>query len=221
MTGTVRVKWPKGTYTLVKPKSGCPSGWLEGWRNQDNEDYVNRNSVTYNADNYQHHFFGIDGTHPKNINISYCTKDPNDVNEEGNWPKGSYCILKHGSTCPDGAFQSGYVIWDDEDSNNENSKGGELPSGSFDWNTRIDYCCRSDSPFYTGIQLPTSKPFYLLKHKDSHFCPSVIGMSVREEYVYTDDENDDNINSVHGSHPYGPFSGGRNHKLYYCYYWSH
>ena len=47
------VEWPFGTYTLVKPKSGCPPGWLEGWRKQDNEDIHNRNSLTYG-----HHFYG-------------------------------------------------------------------------------------------------------------------------------------------------------------------
>lgn len=45
--------WPKGKYTLVKPKSGCPSGWVEGWRFQDNEDYRNDNWITSG-----HHFYG-------------------------------------------------------------------------------------------------------------------------------------------------------------------
>ncbi|XP_048731677.2 uncharacterized protein LOC125648716 [Ostrea edulis] len=206
------VKWPEGTYTLVKPKTGCPTGWLEGWRYQDNEDDDNKNQLED-----QHHFFGIIGTHPRDMNFSYCSKDPNDVNAEGNWPSGDYCILKHGSTCPHGGFQSGYVFWDDEDSNNKNSVGGELPSGGFDRNTRIDYCCRDDGPYSTAIQLPTSKPFYLLRYND--FCQQVQGMLVREETVYTDDEDDNNINSVHGSYPFGPVSGQRNYKLFYCYYW--
>ena len=47
------VEWPFGTYTLVKPKSGCPSGWQEGWRRQDSEDGRNRNSLSFG-----HHFYG-------------------------------------------------------------------------------------------------------------------------------------------------------------------
>ncbi|VDI03145.1 Hypothetical predicted protein [Mytilus galloprovincialis] len=47
------VSWPSGTYTLIKPKSGCPSNWKIGWRHQDNEDNNNQNSVSS-----PHHFAG-------------------------------------------------------------------------------------------------------------------------------------------------------------------
>lgn len=39
-------------------------------------------------------------------------------------------------------FNDGSVYWDDEDAGNANSRGGTLPSGSFDDDTRINYCCR-------------------------------------------------------------------------------
>lgn len=39
-------------------------------------------------------------------------------------------------------FQTSSVYWDDEDEQNQNSHGGTLPSGVFDYNTRIYYCCR-------------------------------------------------------------------------------
>lgn len=45
--------WPIGTYTLVKPRSGCPPDWMEGWTDQDNEDSHNSNSMSYG-----HHFAG-------------------------------------------------------------------------------------------------------------------------------------------------------------------
>ena len=48
------MEWPIGTYTLVKPKTGCPPNWLEGWTDQDNEDSHNSNSISYG-----HHFFGM------------------------------------------------------------------------------------------------------------------------------------------------------------------
>ena len=48
------MEWPFGTYTLVKPKSGCPPNWSEGWTKQDDEDSHNRNSLSYG-----HHFFGM------------------------------------------------------------------------------------------------------------------------------------------------------------------
>lgn len=40
-------------------------------------------------------------------------------------------------------FQNGSVFWDDEDSNNSNLYGGILPSGVYNWDTRINYCCRN------------------------------------------------------------------------------
>ena len=30
--------WPSGSYSLPKPKSGCPDSWREGWLRQDLED---------------------------------------------------------------------------------------------------------------------------------------------------------------------------------------
>lgn len=53
-----------------------------------------------------------------------------------------YVMNLHNIRCLIQAFQSGTVHWDDEDSRNKNSAGGELPSGKFGRNTEIDYCCR-------------------------------------------------------------------------------
>lgn len=47
------VKWPNWAYTLVKPRDGCPPGWEQGWTFQDNEDYANKNYISYG-----HHFEG-------------------------------------------------------------------------------------------------------------------------------------------------------------------
>ncbi|XP_078341698.1 uncharacterized protein LOC111106034 isoform X2 [Crassostrea virginica] len=162
---TELVEWPFGTYTLVKPKAGCPTGWLEGWRYQDTED------GDYNSLADGHHFYG---------------------------------------------FLTGSVFWDDEDGNNENSYDGVLPSGKFDRNTRIDYCCREDGRYDTNIQLPTSQPFYLLRY--TSYCQMVEGMYFREEKVEFDDEDHNNKNSISGEVPKGA-NRGRNQQLFYCYYW--
>lgn len=39
-------------------------------------------------------------------------------------------------------FAIGSIFWDDEDKNNANGRGGTLPEGNYDGNTRILYCCR-------------------------------------------------------------------------------
>lgn len=77
------------------------------------------------------------------------------------------------------------------------------------------YLNRSDGSYSTAIRLPTSRAFYLLRFTSS--CQKVIGMNVREEYVKTDDEDNNNANSVSGSHPLK--SGTRNTQLHYCYYY--
>ncbi|XP_062589288.1 uncharacterized protein LOC134250940 [Saccostrea cucullata] len=202
---TMAVKWPRGTYTLVKPKSGCPKHFHEGWREQDTEDFNNKNRLTAG-----HHFFGHfdDST----LKFHYCTKDPNHFHGEGNWPSGNYCILKH-YTCPPG-FRTGMVRWDDEDYVNGNGYGGTLPNGYFGADTRIYYCCRNDEYYWKAIVLPTDTPFYLMRFTSQ--CQKVRGMNVREEHVHFDDEDYNNRNSVYGSYPFG--AGGEDHDLYYCYY---
>ena len=129
------------------------------------------------------------------------------------WPKGSYCIVKKDG-CPSG-FSSGQVYWDDEDSGNANWVGGVRVSGSFDRNTRIDYCCCSDQHPSIEITLPTDKPFFLIKqHPDG--CQKVKNRGVKELSIYTDDEDDRNANWQGGDYPYGVV--GCNHHMYYCYY---
>ncbi|XP_063442712.1 uncharacterized protein LOC134723013 [Mytilus trossulus] len=200
------VQWPKGTYTLVKPKYGCPTGWKEGWRKQDNEDHGNSNFITSG-----HHFFGDFG---RNMKFYYCTKDEHIISGTQHWPRGTYCILRQGISCPPG-FQTGSIYWDDEDRRNSNDDFGVLPSGAYGRNTLINYCCRSDGFYRTEIILPKSKPFYLLRYTSSP-CQQVQGMVVREEMVQFDDENRRNRNSLSESHPFN--DGGRNNRLYYCYY---
>eukprot|EP00105_Crassostrea_gigas_P009417 XP_011424360.1 PREDICTED: uncharacterized protein LOC105326187 [Crassostrea gigas] len=86
------VGWPCGTYSMITPKSGCPSGWKWGWRYQDNEDTGNVNSMTS-----YHHFNGFffdDTIH------YYCSKTS--YSGSGSWPRGNYCIMRYGSSCPPG-----------------------------------------------------------------------------------------------------------------------
>ncbi|XP_063443365.1 uncharacterized protein LOC134723749 [Mytilus trossulus] len=201
------VQWPSGSYTLVKPKTGCPTGWHEGWRKQDNEDKNNSNELPS-----EHHFYGTFGS---NMKFYYCTKDQQTPSGTQSWPNGNYCILRQGISCPPG-FQTGSIYWDDEDKNNSNDKDGILPSGEFDKDTLIDYCCRSDGSYSTKIILPTEKPFYLLRVTSSP-CQQVKGMIAREEIIKTDDEDNNNKNSNSGSHPLN--GGTNNNKLYYCYYY--
>ena len=45
----VPLTWPRGTYGLMKPVSGCPAGrvtWREGWRYQDTGDLLTNNLLS-------------------------------------------------------------------------------------------------------------------------------------------------------------------------------
>ncbi|XP_052061861.1 uncharacterized protein LOC127701931 [Mytilus californianus] len=210
---TNKIPWPKGKYTLVKPKSGCPPGWVEGWRSQDNED--DKNNI--NSISSGHHFYG---SFDKNTKAYYCTKIRDEKVTDWTkwklvlWPNGTYCILRKGGSCPLG-FANGYVYWDDEDDGNSNDIGGTLPDGKYDdANTLIQYCCRSDGQPENAIELPTSMAFYLVGKTNT--SQQVKGMTVRKEYIKTDDEDSGVSNRREGSYPY--IEETRNTKMLYCYY---
>ena len=204
-TAPASLSWPRGTYSLPKAASGCPSRFSSGCVYQDNEDSNNANRFS-NA-----HL--IDGAFGRNIRMCYCTRQSSSGSTT--WPRGQYCIAKKGS-CPSG-FRTGELYWDDEDSGNINSKSGVVPDGSYGRNTRIQYCCRSDGSRSNAIRLPTSNPFILYQH-ESRGCQSVAGMNSREISIRFDDEDSHNANSCSGYRPYDPGCPGRNHLLYLCYY---
>jgi len=213
------ILWPDGTYSLPKPRSGCPAHgqqfprWYEGWRYQDTEDGTS-NNPNANRFSSHHHFAGSFG---RNIRTEWCSKTVTSGDYGISWPRGSYCIGRKNGQCP-GGFSVGTIDWDDEDSRNANRYGGILPDGSYDTNTRIYYCCRSDAHPANPITLPTDRPFYLMQqHCDG--CQQVRNMRVQAEWVYWDDEDRRNEDSEGGSYPYRGGGNDRNHQLNYCNYY--
>lgn len=87
------------------------------------------------------------------------------------WPDGKYCIYKKGSGCPTG-LDEGFVIWDDENKDNKNSKDGELPEGLFNEDTKIFFCCSTSGSASKEIILPNIAPFLLFAY-DSIRCQKV------------------------------------------------
>lgn len=204
----ILIPWPKGLYSLLKVASGCPTGMSSGWRLQDNEDSNNANRWTpQDIDSCID--IGLGG----DIKMYYCTKTSEAVGTS--WPKGTYCIAKHGSSCPSGFF-SGSIYWDDEDSNNKNSLMHPVPSGRYDRNTKIEFCCRSDGHHDNPMLLPPTEPFALYQYEGK--CQQVYGMNdPKELFVHYDDENSNNHNACSGNHPGGD-SCSQDHELYFCYY---
>jgi len=87
------------------------------------------------------------------------------------WPDGKYCIYKKGSSCPTG-LDEGFVIWDDENKDNKNSREGVLPEGLFNEDTKIFFCCSTTGSASQEIALPNKAPFLLFAY-DSILCQKV------------------------------------------------
>ncbi|ESP03389.1 hypothetical protein LOTGIDRAFT_137430, partial [Lottia gigantea] len=203
------ITWPVGSYGLMKTTSGCPSGrvhWSEGWRYQDTENIINKNSWSNPI-----HLSGD----KSDFKFEFCMKGNTRISDfDVEWPSGDYCILKYGG-CPSSQFKSGWIYWDDENFRNKDKYGGSLPDGQFSRDTKIEFCCRDDGLPSKEILLPTEKPFIMLKY--TRECQHVHGMTVREEYVRWDDQDVINHDKEGGAHPYD--DGGRhNHRLHFCYY---
>lgn len=209
---TTAVTWPRGTYGLPKPLSGCPSGhgkfpWHSGWRYHDTEDR--------NSNNHWSNPYHLAGYHrSNNMAQHFCFKTVYRTAGSRPWPRGQYCVFKKGN-CPPG-FRVGWIKWDDEDSNNRNRYGGSIPDGSYNHNTVMYYCCRTDGFATNKIHLPTDRPFVLFK-SNSHQCQAVHRMRTREEYFYWDTEDSNPSNASGGSKPWS--SVGRNIRIDYCYYY--
>jgi len=126
---------------------------------------------------------------------------------------GQYCIYKKGN-CPKG-LEEGYIHWHDETYKNINEKGGTLPDGIYDEDTRINYCCRTDGDKFNPMPLPLISSFYLMAY-NSPECQRVQGAISTEEYIRYHTEDVSNKDRENGSHPYG--GGINNHNISYCYY---
>ena len=133
-----------------------------------------------------------------------------------NWPAGEYCIYQRGSSCPMG-LQSGWVLWDDEDSvtgTNKNSHAGVLPAGVYNQDTKIFFCCQATGFYYNPIELPVASPFYLIAFTPQ--CQEVLNTIHTLEYIVYDTENDNNHDKKTPPYPYGV--SFQEPTIYYCYY---
>ena len=98
----ILVSWPRGTYALPMPNSGCPITseftWSAGYHRQDTEETGPRSSWSSPL-----HLKG-DKT-PTQITQHFCVKT---IETGGRlWPSGQYCIYRKG-TCPGGKV---YSFW--------------------------------------------------------------------------------------------------------------
>lgn len=127
---------------------------------------------------------------------------------------GEYCIYRKGTQCPTG-LSSGYVYWDDDDNWNLNDEFGTLPSGFYDQDTRIEFCCRTDGQKNAPILLPSKTVFFLLAY-GSRKCQMVKWTIATLEWIYYDTEDNSNADDRGGAYPYN--ASKKHPTIYYCYY---
>ncbi|XP_065071063.1 uncharacterized protein LOC135695808 [Rhopilema esculentum] len=205
------ILWPKGRYGLPRTIHGCPVSkgfvWKEGYRYHDTEDDGTENE---HSDNF--HLasnFTEDG-----IRHEFCIKDSDIGDSE--WPPGKYCIYKKGPECP-GSMIEGFVIWDDENTDNQNERGGALPEGLYSDDTKIYFCCQTEGAVNKPIELPTEKDFLLFSFQSTK-CQKVRNMKSSSEFLKFDDEDHGNIDYEGGAYPYGIHKAQKDHMLFLCYY---
>ena len=83
-------EWPSGSYGLPRPKSGCPggkkNGWREGWRYQDMEDDDKSTSERSRVSSGSHMDVTLVGN-KKDVNRTFCMKQNTGIQARF-WPKG-------------------------------------------------------------------------------------------------------------------------------------
>ncbi|KAL5020044.1 hypothetical protein ScPMuIL_002936 [Solemya velum] len=154
--------WPDGDYTILATIAACPHGFERGSLR-----VYARYGVEFSRLN---HFAEEAGTELK---LDFCTKVSTTSNPAA-WEPGRYCILRHGSSCPDG-FEKGYISIDGDDT--LPTMSGVMPDTSYvsgSDNIKLKFCCRNDRDTYDPMKLPTSSPFILLQEFEGG-CQEVIG----------------------------------------------
>ncbi|XP_074638437.1 uncharacterized protein LOC141896937 isoform X2 [Acropora palmata] len=212
------VLWPQGRYGLPMPRSGCPSSthfaWMSGFLYQDLENDQGKTRASPNA-----HFRG---SVTSDVEQYFCIKNSSTLPGNADphtttWPAGQYCIYQKGSTCPVG-MQSGFVSWDDENGingKNKNNHSGSLPTGVYNQDTTIYYCCQTQGSYDKPILLPTDKSFYLMA-LEKH-CQHVLNTVHTMEHIYFDTENENNHDQLTRPVPYGA-GWSTLRAIHYCYY---
>ncbi|XP_022810555.1 uncharacterized protein LOC111347585 [Stylophora pistillata] len=154
--------------------------------------------------------------------VSFCMKTStlNDFNRN-QWPSGKYCIYLRGKTCPSG-MRDGWVQWNDENTiiiYNKNTRRGTLPTGIYDQDTLISYCCSVLGSTQTPIDFPLTSPFYLIAF-GSRVCQLVRRAKASLEYIYYETEYSKFVmkNDYGGAHPHGVTRDPQGHMIFDCYY---
>ncbi|GFS03889.1 apextrin-like protein [Elysia marginata] len=208
------IYWPSGQYALLQPQTGCPADPMFSGGNQASylklhtESQASSDPSNNHSSVFQSNMTFTDGS-DKLVTLKFCevTRQINTMS----WPQGSFCVHKlSNQDCPTG-FSDGYVHFDTEDTNDKTEDNSNVAAGS-----DLYFCCQNSTSAYLSIVLPTHSPFFL--YRKGGVCQAVQGMSVSEEYVQINTEDDRNNDRPSGSYPDIEQPGSSVIKLNLCYY---
>ncbi|KAH9512792.1 hypothetical protein Btru_038200 [Bulinus truncatus] len=132
--------WPSSQFGLLQPKGGCSNDGNTSWEYGSRE-FTPEFYFTHNDFSSPLNLAGEFNNH--RIVEQFCVKTSTTGSPD--WPKGSYCVHRYGSSCP-ADFRSGWVYWDDEDgSDNHDKVNGTLPAGEYGADTKMYFCCRYEA----------------------------------------------------------------------------
>ncbi|XP_031553011.1 uncharacterized protein LOC116290154, partial [Actinia tenebrosa] len=164
-------RWLAGTYALLKPKAGCPTGWEKEGRI---EQYTGLNDDNSNA-------LHIQGEVSQDKIIrNFCIKKIHDNTIYQSWPTGKYCI--YGKPYAGKQSYGSAILMYGYGHSNLSSVwpfANQWNQGSYYdlWVVKLRFDCQTSGDKKIPISLPITKPFYLLPY-GSRDCQQVKWMAV-------------------------------------------
>ncbi|XP_031553853.1 uncharacterized protein LOC116290872, partial [Actinia tenebrosa] len=160
--------WPYGTYTLLKPRTGCPAGW-------DNKGYIYQDTIDKNPSNNRSQTLHIDGKVARShVKRHFCSK----TNKKGKvWPSGQYCVYRHENEKLHRMRPGSILMYDKKNNNKDEYKLTKFrvyikkTRRSFIY-MKLYFACQTSGDKKIPISLPITKPFYLLPYgsRDCQQC---------------------------------------------------
>ena len=204
--------WPPGNYSLPSSTDGCPSREAHKWVTEFHYSEVATSNMDQTTTARDLHLNLLGGVWGNSIFLSFCTINTSDSQMcDTRWPVGQYCIFKTGNGCPASHFTTGSTEWSIA---SNSAIGGTSAISSTGSTATINFCCSVSGSVTTGISLPNTEPFYLVRY-GRNGCQRVEGMTATmEELVWhAPPQPTNNLNTpIHFS------AGTYNLTLPLCYY---
>ena len=209
----IQNKWPAGYYALAQPRTGCPYDLkFYSGTYQYQKIYTERYNTNDDASSAFSDLTVYTGGTKRFVALEFCEakQQMNTIS----WPQGSFCVYKiNYQPCPPN-FNEGSVLLSSETWKAYSGQGrNNVADGPF--NPTIGFCCQSTVNPDVPIQLPTNSPFLLFRYGGE--CQAVEGMTVSEEFIQVDTEDNGNVDKFEGQYP-DIDKGNTLPKFHLCYY---